>query len=133
MTLFADTSALYALADGADRNHAAALETLHIFRRDERDLAVTSYVVVETIALVQRRLGFEAARRLVEDLLPLARIGWVDEALHGEGVVGWLAAGRRDLSLVDCVSFVYMRRLGFREVFAFDPHFAEQGFRVLPA
>ena len=39
---------------------------------------------------------------------------------------------RRQLSLVDCASFDIMRRLGLRDVFAFDPHFAEQGFRCLP-
>ena len=38
-----------------------------------------------------------------------------------------LAAGRR-LSLVDCVSFTVMRRLGIREYLGLDPHFEEQGF-----
>ncbi|MEI6809693.1 MAG: hypothetical protein WCN95_13310, partial [bacterium] len=33
---------------------------------------------------------------------------------------------------VDCVSFEVMRRLGLRNVFAFDNHFAEQGFLVRP-
>jgi uncharacterized protein len=42
-----------------------------------------------------------------------------------------LAAARRNLSLVDCVSFELMRRLGIRRVFCFDPHFAEQGFELV--
>jgi predicted nucleic acid-binding protein len=39
-----------------------------------------------------------------------------------------LAAGRRKLSLVDCVSFELMRGCGCNHAFAFDAHFEEQGF-----
>ncbi len=42
-----------------------------------------------------------------------------------------LTAGRRDLSLVDCVSFDSMRRQGVPDAFAFDQDFVEQGFRLL--
>lgn len=42
-----------------------------------------------------------------------------------------LVAGRRDLSLVDCSSFVTMRRLGIKKAFALDEHFREQGFELL--
>jgi len=38
---------------------------------------------------------------------------------------------RKKLSLVDCVSFNLMRRLGVKKVFAFDPHFKEQGFTLV--
>lgn len=43
-----------------------------------------------------------------------------------------LAANRRNLSLVDCVSFEVMRDLGVKDVFAFDPHFREHGFTCIP-
>ena len=42
-----------------------------------------------------------------------------------------LAARRRDLSVVDCVSFEAMRRQHIVSAFAFDPHFGAQGFRLL--
>ena len=32
---------------------------------------------------------------------------------------------------LDCTSFILMRRLGLNNVFAFDPHFKQQGFEVL--
>lgn len=43
-------------------------------------------------------------------------------------------AGRRGLSLVDCVSFAVMPRAGLRQAFAFafDDHFAERGFLLPP-
>ena len=39
-----------------------------------------------------------------------------------------LAAQRRKLSLVDCVSFAVMRLRGSQVAFAFDQHFAEERF-----
>jgi uncharacterized protein len=48
-------------------------------------------------------------------------------------VSAMLAAGQRDVSLVDWTSFELMRRLGVNTAFAFDDDFAEQGFDLLPA
>ena len=48
------------------------------------------------------------------------------------GMAAVLSAGRRRLSLVDCVSFDVMTRLGIDVCFAFDAHFREQGFRCIP-
>ena len=57
---------------------------------------------------------------------------WVDQPTHEAGVAAVLAAGRRKLSLVDCVSFEIMRRGGIRRAFSFDPHFREAGFELVP-
>lgn len=35
---------------------------------------------------------------------------------------------KRKLSLVDCVSFLTMRRRGIDEAFAYDPDFEDEGF-----
>jgi predicted nucleic acid-binding protein len=69
---------------------------------------------------------------LHEKIYPHLRIEWVDRPLHEIGMNALLAAGRRNLSLVDCVSFEVMRRLGISRVFTFDDHFREQGFDVIP-
>jgi predicted nucleic acid-binding protein len=55
----------------------------------------------------------------------------VDEDLHQRAINALLAAGQRRLSLVDCTSFESMRQFGLRQAFAFDAHFAEQGFELL--
>ena len=39
---------------------------------------------------------------------------------------------RRRLSLVDCVSFEFMRRQGISDVLGLDRHFEEAGYRLLP-
>ena len=132
MSVYVDTSALYAMLDGDDANHAQARVTWIELPARREELIYTNYVLVETFALVQRRLGMEAVRTLQEDLIPILRIEWVDETRHLAGVNALLSASRRQISLVDCVSFEAMRRLGLKMALAFDRHFGEQGFGLLP-
>lgn len=130
MATFVDTSALYALLDQDDANHpaAACIWKRHLQRREP--LLTHNYVLVESAALAQRRLGVEAVRALVEELMGVVRIAWVDETLHQTALTALLAAGRREVSLVDWLSFTLMRQHGMRQAFTFDAHFHEQGFEV---
>lgn len=132
MSVFVDTSALLAVLDADDINHKRAGETWkELISRDEL-LVCTNYVLIETFALVQHRLGMKAVRTFQDDMCPVLIIEWVDEFTHRAGVTGVLTALRKNLSLVDCVSFVVMRRLGIKSAFVFDPHFKEQGFNCIP-
>lgn len=133
MTTFVDTSALYALLDAAQETHSAASGAWHGLLDGAEPLLTTSYVLVETSALVQRRLGMPAVRALHEELLPVIDVHWMDAADHAAAVEVFLAAGRRGLSLVDCASFRVMRRLRIRRAFAFDEDFPDQGFEIVPA
>ena len=133
MTIFVDTSAFYAIVDDRDPNHDRARSTLAGLLAADGLLATHEYVVVESTALIQRRLGLGALRRFVDDLLPLVEIAWLDETLHVEAREALLAAGRRDVSLVDWTSFLVMRRHGVRRAFTFDPDFGAEGFEVAPA
>lgn len=132
MSLFIDTSALLAVLNRNDPNHHRAQELWSQLLRAGQDLVCTNYVLLETVALVQKRLGLEAVRALHTDLVPMLRTIWIDEATHEIAVNTLFAAGRRGLSLVDCTSFVVMRRLGLEEAFALDRDFARQGFRCRP-
>ena len=96
------------------------------------DLVSHNYVVVETSALVQRRLGPRAVRALHSDLLGPVDVEWIDESLHESGVAALLAARGGALSLVDCVSFEVMRRRGIARAFAFDRDFVRHGFETVP-
>ena len=131
MSVFVDTSAFYAALDVEDDNHSVAQQIWQQLLQGHVLLHSTSYVVVETFALVQRRLGMAAVRVLQEDLMPFVVIHWVDQETHTAGVESLITVDRRSLSLVDCVSFVVMRQLGIRDAFAFDDHFTEQGFTLL--
>ena len=132
MSVFVDTSAFFAVLDADDENHVAARQMWEDLLTQEAVLVCSNYVLVETLALVQRRLGIPAVRVFQEDIMPVLNVEWVDESLHQVGIASVLAAARRRLSLVDCVSFEIMRRLGIKTAFVFDHHFEEQGFECLP-
>lgn len=133
MTVFVDTSALLALLDGDEARHAQALASWKSFLDAGRPLVSTNYVALESVAVAQRRLGLAAVEALHGVFFPLVQIAWVDETLHATAVAALLAARRRAVSLVDHSSFALMRARAVRTAFALDPHFAEQGFEVLPA
>jgi uncharacterized protein len=129
MTIFVDTSALLAVLDADDQQHAFARRAWEELVTREEDLVCTNYILVETFALVQHRLGVEAVRTLQEDIVPVLHIEWMDAQSHNTSVAALLTAARRHLSLVDCASFDAMRRLGISTAFTFDRHFDEQGFQ----
>lgn len=126
---FVDTSAIYAILDRSDSNHESAKNCWFALIDAKEPLFTTSYVVVESCALAQSRLGLEAVRAISEELLPVIEIVWIDQPIHTGAMTALLAAQRRKLSLVDCVSFAVLRLRGSKIAFAFDQHFMEEGFR----
>ena len=132
MSTFVDTSALLAVLDADDTHHARAERAWRDLVTGDEPLLTTSYVLVEAFALAQARLGVAAAQLLNDDVVPVLTVTWVDESLHRAAMTALLTARRRDLSLVDCVSFETMRRAGTSRAFAFDRHFRQQGFELVP-
>lgn len=132
MSLFIDTSALYALLVGSEKEHSAIARTFRAAAERGRPLVTTSYVLLETIALLQHRIGLEAVRDLETHLSPLLHIHWVDQELHRRGVTRLFRVDRRAVSLVDAVSFTVMEDEGVSDVLGLDAAFAAQGFTLLP-
>jgi predicted nucleic acid-binding protein len=128
LTAFVDTSALIAFLDAEDPAHGTCREAWRHAALEGEGLVTTDYVVLETVAVAQRRWGLDAVRTLVGEYLPLIAVDPVSKEDRDAGLAALLAAGRRQLSLVDCVSFSVMRGLGIREYLGADPHFEEQGF-----
>jgi predicted nucleic acid-binding protein len=130
---FVDTSALIALLDADEASHAPVRDAWATLAGSGERLVTSNYVVVETVAVLQRRFGMPAVRDLVDALLPLLELHWVDPPLHDAALRALRTADRRSLSLVDLTSFELMRELDLRVALALDPHFAEQGFDLRPA
>jgi predicted nucleic acid-binding protein len=116
------------LLSASDAEHARAAQTFEDLLSNDQPLVTHNYVLVETAALVQRRLGIEALRVLRDDLVAVVSVEWVDRALHDQALAATIAAGRGDVSVVDRVSFELMRSRGIRRAFAFDEDFQREGF-----
>jgi predicted nucleic acid-binding protein len=129
--VFVDTSAFYALMDGSDNNHKEAARLWEYLLEKNSNIKTSNYAVIETLALLQSRLGFEAANLCYRDVLGITEILWVDEKIHNLAFELWLGFGRRRLSLADCSSFAMMRHFKLEKVFGFDNHFREQGFEII--
>lgn len=127
--IFLDTSAIYALADTADPNHSQVKSFFHHALEDRQQFLVHNYILVESASLLQHRLGLETVLRFLRESSAF-RTHWVTPQDHHQGVELLEGRGRRDFSLVDCVSFVVMRRLGVEEALACDADFAREGFEL---
>lgn len=132
MAIFADTSAFYALLNVKDEFHKAAVNGWSELAARHEPLITSNYVVVETLALLGRRLGFQAVRDFQMAFVPVLTVVWVDEALHERAVAALLTTSARDLSVVDCVSFELIRRWALPAAFTCDAHFAQRGFQCIP-
>jgi predicted nucleic acid-binding protein len=128
--VFVDTSALYAILDRDDQNYLPSARIWDALVEGGVPMITTNYVVVETCALVQHRLGLDALRTFSEDMLPVIDVRWIVSQQHTAALESLLTANRRRLSLVDCASFLVMRTNDIRKAFAFDQHFSEQGFEI---
>jgi len=131
MKVFADTSGLFAAVVRNDVMHDAAKATLTALLQAGSELHATSYVLQETLALLQSRVSLDAALRFEHDLRPLLKMTWMNEDLHRRAFRRLELANARRLSLVDCASFVVMEELGIENAFAYDEHFTQAGFQVL--
>jgi len=74
-----------------------------------------SYVLVETSALVHRRLSASAVRDLFDAFIPAMTVMFVDAALQARAAAAHLAGLRRRVSFVDRVSFQQIRDMGLDE------------------
>ena len=131
--VFVDTSALYALLVESDGKHRAARSAAQSLHRQDARLVTSSFVVVETISLLQARLGLETVRIFYRDVLPLLAVLWVGEELLHRAMAALLASSRRGVSVTDWSSFTLMREHRIDRVFAFDDDFARQGFELVAA
>jgi predicted nucleic acid-binding protein len=132
MNVFIDTSAFFALLDRDDENHPLAAGAWKKILESAPRLITSNYILVETVALLQSRLGIEAVRSFQTEMVPAIHIEYVNADLHRLGISALLSTGKRRLSFVDCISFEMMRHFGLKHVFTFDAHFREQGFKTIP-
>jgi predicted nucleic acid-binding protein len=128
--VFADTSGFFALMVSNDLMHMQAKQNFAYFSKNQVQLVTSSFVLVETTALLQRRIGLAPVHDFNAKLLPLLDVIWVDCKGYTLAMQRLLVLNNRNVSLVDCVSFEIMEAQGITHAFTFDKHFEENGFAV---
>ena len=132
MSCFIDTSAIYGLLVRTEREHAALRDAFRDVAEKARRIVTTNYVLLESCALLQHRIGVAPVRDLEEKIVPLLEIRFVDAHLHAAGMQRLLRGDKRGVSLVDAVSFEVMHVEGLSDVLGLDSDFEEEGFRLIP-
>lgn len=130
--VFVDTSGFYAELDGTDPNHEKAAAAFALSLQNKWKLITTNYVLHESWAVIQARLGWNAVDAWRDRLVSLCEVVWITQDLHALGEARCRQARQRHLSLTDCISIEIMRRRGTGQAIAFDDHFCREGF-CLPA
>jgi len=130
MFAFVDTSAWIAYVDLHERDTDRVGKALQ--EKGVR-LLTSTFVLDETVTLLKRRLGHDAAVA-VGDYLRSDEVELmaVDDADVEAAWALFKARGDKAYSFTDCTSFVLMRRLGLKDAIALDDDFRREGFRVKP-
>ena len=125
-----DTSAVYALLDRSDNNHDQAKAILKQLQVEKFIPLLTNYIEAECHALITTKLGAELGRKwLRENSWPVERAEAEDEIAAKELIYQYTD---KDFTLVDAITFIIMQRLNIQKAFAFDRHFVQMGYQVLP-
>jgi len=128
--VFVDTSGFYAFLDGTDPFYPTARDCFLRSGQEGWRLLTTNYVMQESWALIQARLGWNAMDAWLDHVVTRTEVVWVDGALHALGAARCRQARERRLSLADCVSIEVMRQRGITAAIASDEHFAREGFHL---
>ena len=81
MSFFIDTSAFYAYLVKKDRYHEPVRSYLENATRKGRIFFSSSFVLCETLGLLQVRHGLPGVRLFMEKVHPLIEWRWIDEVL----------------------------------------------------
>jgi predicted nucleic acid-binding protein len=125
-----DSSAILALLDADDADHAHAVAVARQIASEERPSFITNYVEAEAHALLVRKLGRAIARQwLMTGGLPVVRPLPAEEQSARELLARYVD---KDWTLCDAISFAVLDARRIARAFTFDHHFRQYGrFQVL--
>lgn len=130
--VFVDTSAYYAAADRRDAQNRAMIATMRTLVRDGLQLVTSNFIIAETHALTQSRLGAATALAVIRSLQTSQIIIRVDVPDEMRGIEILTRYTDKEFSFVDAMSFAVMERLGIQIALSLDNHFRQYGWQTVP-
>lgn len=131
--VFLETSGWIASLDNDDQWHGRAVEEHGRLGAAGRPFVTTDWVIAETgngLARVQVRRRFpDVVGRFLAS--PNCRLFRVNEELFQLALSLYHRSDDKSWGLIDCASFVVMRREHIIDAFTTDAHFRQAGFRPL--
>lgn len=131
--IFVDTSAFIALIEKRDKFHKNA--NVWWSKHIGVELFTSNLVAIETLGWIRYNCGKKIAVEVGKNLLSgvgirIERVSIRDEQ---EAWELFQKLDGRGISMIDCTSFIVMKRLRIKEVFTFDQDFKNLGFKVYPS
>jgi predicted nucleic acid-binding protein len=120
-----DSSAILALLDADDADHARAVSVARAIASEKRPSFITNYVEAEAHALLLRKLGRAIARQwLFMGGLPVVQVLPAEEQRAKEILARHTD---KDWTLCDSMSFAVLDARRVTRAFTFDHHFRQYG------
>lgn len=132
--LIADSSGIVSLVTETDRNHPAAVRFARGFIEIAGSVLVPSDVLSESLNVLGKKAGHEAAIKTAEQILQSE--AFVVVYPDDEIVAGALALFREQpgsVSFTDCMVMATADFYGTKELFAFDEVFEKNGYCITPS
>ncbi|MDD5260562.1 MAG: PIN domain-containing protein [Methylacidiphilales bacterium] len=128
-SVFLDSSAIYALADGDDSAHGKVVECY----TKSRYVITHQAVLMEAFSLISKRLHRVAAVEWIGALRhsPKIEVFTLDKDLIDGSWARCVKYADKEWDWIDCASFELMERRGIKSALALDQHFRQAGFRLM--
>lgn len=132
--VFIDTSAWFAGIARNDQYNEQAIKYRHQLLKGTPSYVTSNLVIHETTMLLERKVSKKEAVRFLKTILKDSAVEIIhaDESMEMEGYQLYQKYKDQDFSIVDCISFVIMRRYSLTRCFTFDHHFSMMGFDIVP-
>ncbi len=134
MKIFIDTDTLVGLTLSVDNLHQQACKISKNLSRVKHELFTSSDVLKEALTVISQRGGKKVALdflKTMESKKSGIDIIFVNEELHHEGIKMFTRIKQKDISVVDCVSYIIMKQYSIEYIFSFDKHFSYLGCKLL--
>lgn len=128
--LFVDSSAFVSLYDEKDSLNSRAWELLKKIP-DEWSIYTSSEVISETLTVISQKLGKHKCAYFYDQVLYGIEMIMIDINIFNEAIDLFKKIKSKNVSFVDCTSFVICKQHKIKTVFTFDQHFKKQELNLL--